>query len=90
MDHPLVSSTVQDDELKIDYNQENKQQLPESNHTQDICHAQNDIENPNTCQRHRKDVELIVDHDQQFKLQLPSLLTSRNGRNRRRKRLRKT
>ena len=64
--------------------------LPENNHTQDTCHAQNDIENPNTSQRHRKDVELIVDHEQPGKHQLSSLSTSRNGRNRRRKRLRKT
>lgn len=85
-----MSNTVQDDELTIDSNQENKQQLPENNHTQDTCHAQNDIENPNTSQRHRKDVELIVDHEQHSKHQLASLSTSRNGRNRRRKRLRKT
>ena len=85
LDSPFAPETTEDDDQVID---QGKNMEISSNFNDDVDESQ-------TSNQHRKDVELIEDHTNDIDSQpnnkpTPSVLATHNTKNRRRKKLRKT
>ena len=95
MHHSLNVISSLEPENEEDDNQENEQHLYNDSGTLRNAYCNNEVEDSSTSYQHRKAVELIEcnkngDATQRERKPAPSFLGAHNGKNRRRKRLRKT
>lgn len=95
MHHSLNVISSLEPENDTGDNQENEQNLYNDTDTLSNAYCNDEVEDSSTSYQHRKTVELIEcnengDDAQRERKPAPSFLGAHNGKNRRRKRLRKT